>query len=167
MVSFNATFIAQIINFLIIVFLLAKFAYRPILNTLDERKKRIANDLESAEQDKIAAAKLKEQYEAQLSQARYEAQQILEKTQKLAEQTREEILAEARAEHERLLKAAQEQIARERQQAVNELRQEVVTLSMIAAAKIIGENLDEEKNAKLVSQFIDKLDADKIGGLPC
>lgn len=165
--NINATLIAQIINFLLLVFILTKYAYKPLLEILEKRKNKIASDLESAEQDKLMAAKLKQEYETQLAEARSQAQAIVDKANKLAEQTKEEMIQQARQEHERLLKAAQEQIEREREKVVKELRSEVVTLSMLAATKIIGENMDSKANAKVVNDFIEKLDEEKIGDLPC
>lgn len=167
MIDLNATLIAQIINFLILVALLAKFAYKPLTQALADRQRRIADSLEAADRQKSEAEQLKREYQEQLNAARVQAQTIVEKARKLAEDTKEEILTEARAENARLLKAAQEEICREREQALAELRGEVVAISMAAAAKIICQNLDQEANARLVADFIDKLDDKKIGGLPC
>lgn len=167
MVELNGTLIAQIINFLILVAILAKVAYKPLMQALADRQAKIVESIETAEREKAAAEQLKREYQEQLAGARTQAQAIVDKAMKLAEQTKEEILTEARAENARLLKAAQEEIARERDHALAELRGEVVALSMAAATKIIGQNLDAETNAKLVADFIDKLDEKKIGGLPC
>lgn len=78
-----------------------------------------------------------------------------------------QLIAETRAEIERMRKAAQADIERDRELAVAKLKGEVVALSMAAAAKIISNNIDEKVNEQLVSEFIDKLDTEKIGGLPC
>lgn len=163
----NATLIAQIINFLILVFILKKLAYKPLMEMMEARQTSIADNLATAERDKQAAADMKREYQEQLTAARTEAQAIVDKAMKQAEKNKEEIIEEARVEHARLLKAAQEEIAREREMALAELRAEVVGLSMAAAAKIIEKNLDAETNSKLVSDFMDKLDEKKIGGLPC
>ncbi|HEY3426454.1 MAG TPA: F0F1 ATP synthase subunit B [Negativicutes bacterium] len=167
MVEINATLIAQIINFLILVAILTKVAYKPLLKVLEDRKNAIAASIEAAESAKTAAEQLKREYQDQLIEARTQAQVIVEKAMKLAEQSKEEILEAAREENARLLKAAQEEIARERDRALAELRGEVVALSLAAATKIIGKNLDTDVNARLVADFIDKLDEQKIGGLPC
>lgn len=167
MIDLNGTLIAQIINFLILVFILAKVAYKPLMQALADRQAKIAQDIESAEKERMTAEQLRKEYQEQLAAARGQAQAIVDKAMKLAEQTKEELLAEARAEHARLLKATQEEIAREREKALAELRGEVVSLSLAAATKIIGQNMDKEVNAKLVADFIDKLDEKKIGGLPC
>lgn len=167
MIDINGTLLAQIVNFLILVAILAKFAYKPLLKGLADRQEKIINNIETAERQRAEAEKLKFEYQQQLMAARTEAQAIVEKARKLAEERKEEILAEARAEHARLLKAAQEEIARERDMAVAELKGEVVTLSLAAATKIIGHNLDTATNSKLVNDFIAELDEKKIGGLPC
>lgn len=167
MVDINGTLIAQIVNFLILVAILAKFAYKPLMKALDDRQNKIADNINAAEQDRQEAEQLKLQYKQQLVEARGQAQAIVEKAEKLAEEAKEEILKEARVESARILKAVQEEVARERELALAQLRGEVVTLSMAAAAKIIEKNMDSEANAHLVASFIEKLDGQKIGGLPC
>ena len=167
MIDLNATLFAQIINFLILMVILMKVAYKPLMKMLEERKNKIADSSQSAENDRLEAEKLKQEYYGQLAQARAQAQAIVDKAERLAEETKEEILTAAREENARLLKAAQEEIARERERALSEIRNEVVALSLAAAGKIIEKNLDQEANAKLVNDFIDKLDDKKIGGLPC
>ena len=167
MVDLNATLIAQIINFLILVAILTKVAYKPLMQALADRQAKIADSLETAEQEKQAAEKLKQEYLAQLAEARTQAQAIVEKAAKLAEQTKEEILKEAREESNRLLKATQEEITRERERAIAELKGEVVTLAVAAASKIIAQNMDEQANSRIVNDFINNLDGEKIGGLPC
>lgn len=167
MVEINATLIAQWINFLIVVAIVTKFAYKPLMKALADRQAKIVGNLETAEKERSAAEELKREYQEQLAQARTQAQAIVDKATKLADQLKEEILTEARAEHGRLLKAAQEEIIREQQRAVDQLRNEMVSLSIAAATKIIGRNIDAAINAGLVSEFIDKLDEQKTGGLKC
>ena len=167
MVDLNATLIAQIINFLILVAILAKFAYKPLMKALEDRQNRIAADIQSAEQERAAAEKLKREYQDSLAQARAQAQAIVEKAVKQAEQEATQQLQEVRSQIERERKLAQEEIIREREKALAQLRGEVVALSMAAAGKLIAKNMDSEANAKLVSDFIEKLDEQKIGGLPC
>lgn len=167
MVDLNMTLFAQILNFLILVVILTKVAYKPLMKALAEREEKIAKSIKSAEQDEIAAKNLLVDYQKQLASARIEAQEIVDKANKLAAEEREASIAETRAEIERMRKSAQADIARDRDLAVAKLKGEVVTLSMAAAAKIINSNIDEKVNAQLVSEFIDKLDSEKIGGLPC
>lgn len=163
MVDLNATLIAQIINFLILMAILAKFAYKPIVKALEARQEKIKADIEAAEQGKLAAEQIKKEYQAQLAQARNEAQNIVEKAVKIAQQNKDEILEEAKAENARLLNAAREEIQREREHALAQLRNEVVALSVAAATKIVKQNLDEQANKKLVEDFIANLDDCKLG----
>lgn len=167
MVDLNATLIAQIINFLILVAILSKVAYKPLMRTLADRQANIQANLDNAEKERLAAEKLKQDYLNQLAEARAQAQAIVEKATKLAEQNKEEILLQAREESARLLKNTQEEIIREREQAMKQFKGEVVTLAVAAATKVIARNLDEQANAKLVDDFIQDLDEEKIGGLPC
>lgn len=167
MIDLNATLFAQIINFLLLVAILGKFAYKPLMKILAERQEKIQTSLDTAEQDRLAAEQLKQDYLNQLATARVQAQAIVEKATMLAEQTKEEILREAQAESSRLLQKAQAEIGREREQAMLEFKGELASLAVAAAAKIIAQNLDEKANAKLVDEFIHELDSEKIGGLPC
>jgi len=167
MVDLNMTLFAQILNFLILVVILTKVAYKPLMKALAEREEKIAKSIKSAEQDEIAAKNLLVDYQKQLASARIEAQEIVDKANKLAAEEREASIAETRVEIERMRKSAQADIARDRDLAVAKLKGEVVALSMAAAAKIINSNIDEKVNEQLVSEFIDKLDSEKIGGLPC
>lgn len=167
MVDLNMTLFAQILNFLILVVILTKVAYKPLMKALAERQEKIAKNIQSAEQDAAASKKLLEDYQKQLASARIEAQEIVDKASKLAAEEREASLAETRVEIERMRKSALADIERDRKLAVAELKGEVVALSMAAAAKVINSNIDEKVNEQLVSEFIDKLDKEKIGGLPC
>jgi len=167
LVDLNATLIAQIINFLILVVILTWVGYKPLMKALADRQAHIAESLETAEREKVVAEELKLEYQQQLAQARSQAQAIVEKATKLAEQTKDEILQEARAEHARLLKVAADEISRERERALAQMRSEVVSLSIAAAGKVIGNNLDAAANAGLVTDFINRLDDQKLGDLKC
>ncbi len=167
MVDINMTLVAQVVNFLVLVWLLAKFAYKPLTRMLDERSRRIADDLRKAEEDRLGAERLKSEYQEQLNQARVKAQEIVEKAQRQVEIDTERQLSELRAQIERMKQTAEEEIAREHEKALAQLRSEVVTMSVAAAGRLIAQNMDNELNTKLVVEFIDKLDEEKVGGLPC
>ena len=111
-------------------------------------------------------AVLKE-YQEQLSGARVKAQAIIDKASKRAQEEREASVLETKREIEQMKKAAQAEIQRERALAVEQLKGEVVALSMAAAGKIIAKNLDAGENEQLISEFVNKLDKDKIGDLSC
>ena len=156
MFDLNMTLIAQVLNFFVLLVILKKFAYKPLLDLMEARRQRVISDLENAEKNKIASEELKATYEKQLAEVKHEAQVILDKANKLATETREEIITQARAEQERLIAAARDQIAREQQKA----------LSMLVATQIVGKSIDEQKDKQIIADVLSKLD-DKQGGLPC
>ena len=161
------TLVAQILNFLILVLILRLVAYKPVLKMLKAREEKIANSINAAEADEQKAKQLLEAYNKQLADARIKAQEIVDKANKRAQEEHDASIAEIRREIEQMRKAAKEDIARERELAAVQMRTQMVALSMQAAGKIISANMDNKTNEKLVSDFIDQLDKDKIGELPC
>lgn len=109
MVNFNATLIAQILNFLVLVFVLAKFAYKPVCNIMEERKNKIASDLEAAEKAKTDAEAVKAEYAAKLAEAKQEAQAIVDAARKTAQAAHDKIMADTKAEQVRLLQLLKKQ----------------------------------------------------------
>lgn len=108
MIDFNATIIAQVLNFLFLVFILAKFAYKPVINMMEDRKNKIASDLENAELAKAEAEKLKAEYAAQLATVRQEAQSIIDSARKTAQSVHDKIIAETKAEQEQIVASAKD-----------------------------------------------------------
>jgi len=166
-IEINATLIAQIIHFLLLMTLLTWVAYKPITKALADRQAYISDAINTAEQQQADAAKLKQEYQALLVQARNEAQAIIDKATNLGEKTREGIIRETKEETTKMLKQAQAEIAREQEKAINDLRAEVATLSVLVAGKIIGQKLDAQSHDKLVQDFISQLDNKGADGLPC
>lgn len=155
MVNINATLIAQILNFLFLVFILAKFAYKPLLKVMDDRKNKIAGDLASAENAKEEAEKVKAEYQAKLTAARQEAQEIVENARKTAQIAHDKIIAETKAEQDQVIASAKEAIEREKQQALGAIRAQVINLSLIAASKIVEQKLSSEDDKKIASDIVD------------
>ena len=145
----NSTLIAQILNFLILVFILAKFAYNPICKALDARKAKIAEDLGAAEKAKEDAEAVKAEYAAKLADAKAEAEAIIENAHKTAEAVREKIMADTEAEKEQIIAAAKESIAMEQKKSMDAIRTQVVDLSMAVAGKIVEEKLGTEEVAAI------------------
>lgn len=161
------TLVAQVLNFLILVVILRAVAYKPVMKMLKAREEKIAKSIDAAEADEQKAKALLDEYNKQLADARIKAQEIVDKAMKRAQEEHDASVAETKREIEQMRKAAKEDIARERDRAAMQLRAEMVALSMQAAGKIIAANMDNKANEKMVSDFIDQLDKDKIGGLPC
>ena len=155
MVDVNATLIAQILNFLVLLAILAKFAYKPLLKAMDDRRNRIINDLDSAEQTRLDAEALKEQYAEQLAGARQEATEIVNKANQIAQNLHDELVEQARVEQEALLANAKERIEQEKQQALLDIRSEVIKLSTLIAGKIVNQKLNSANDQKLVTDIAD------------
>ena len=157
MVNFNASLIAQILNFLILVFVLAKFAYKPVVRIMDERKNKIAGDLEAAEKAKDEAEAVKAEYAAKLANARQEAQAIIDNARKTAQAAHDKIVAETKAEQDQIIATAKEAIALEKKKAMDDIRVQVISLSMIAAGKIVEQKLGSEEDKKLAGEIVDSI----------
>ena len=145
MVNFNATLIAQVLNFLILVFILAKFAYKPLMKIMDDRKNKIAGDLAAAETAKTDAESIKAEY----------AQAIIDNARKTAQTAHDKILADTKAEQDQIVKTAKEAIALEKKQALSEIRAHVINLSLVAASKIVEQKLGSEEDKKLAGDIVD------------
>ena len=157
MVNINATLIAQILNFLFLVFVLAKFAYKPLLNIMEERKNKIAADLEAADAAKAEAEAVKSEYAAKLADARQEAQAIVEAARKSAQAAHDKIMAETKAEQDQVVADAKEAIELEKQKALADVRAQVISLSMMAASKIVEQKLGSEEDKKMAGEIVDSI----------
>ena len=157
------TILAQMLNFFILVWILARFAYKPLVSMMQERKERIAKDLADAQAARNEAEQFKADYAAQIANARQEAQQIVEKAVKQEEATTREQLAAAREQIEREKERARQDIVNERDRDMNNLRNEVISLSVAMATKVVAKDMDSETNTKLIEDAIAKLDSKTIG----
>ncbi|MEJ2733525.1 MAG: F0F1 ATP synthase subunit B [Anaerolineae bacterium] len=148
--------ISQIVNFTLLAVLLYFVAYKPILRMLDERSGRIKKGLEDAEAASRRAAEMEQEFEARMSEARKEGQEIVAQATQMSEQARQEILETARKESRAQIEKAKEEIARERELAMAELRQQVADLSLSISEKVIGEALDEQRQRQLIAEFLEQ-----------
>ena len=149
-----STIIFAIINFAILVVGLKVFLYKPVCNMLDSRREEVINNLDSAEEAKLEAQKLKDEYAAQIQNARAEAQDIINQAAKIGEQTKADIVTEAREEASRLTAKAQAEIAREKTEALNEIRNEIADLAVLAASKVVGKTIDVADHQNMVDNFV-------------
>ena len=157
MIQFDATFFAQILNFLILLFILAKFAYKPLMKVLDERRARVANDLETAEKTRVEAEALKEQYSKQLAEARTEATAILDKANKAGQKVHDDYVAQAQAEKDQMMAAAKQNIANEKDQAMTDVRAQVIALATEIAGKVVDQKLNSAADQELVAKTADSV----------
>lgn len=146
-----------IINFVVLVAILNKFLYKPILGMLDARKQDIKNQLDEAADARNEAVKVKDEYTREMQNARQEAQEIIGKATKLAEESKSGILQEARAESEKVLKKAQEEIRLEKEKAKAELRNEVASLAVLAAGRVLERTIKTEDHEQMIRQFVQEV----------
>jgi F-type H+-transporting ATPase subunit b len=145
------------ITFLVLLLVLRRFAWGPIVSMLKERERTIREALEEAARERAQAEKLLEEQRQALTQAQREAGEIVRRNQHEVEALRQELTARARQEADGLLAEARKQIGEELRQAKAELKGQVVDLAIDAAAQLIKANLDEKAQRKLVEEYIAKL----------
>lgn len=148
-----------VIIFLILLGVLLKFAFPPILGYAAAREQRIQETLDDAKTQREEAAALLAQQREQLAQARQDAAQVIAEGKQAAERVRTDLLEKTRVEQQELLQRAQAEIARERDQAVEHVRREAVELAIAAAAKLVGTRVDAEQDRRIVEQYLSSLDA--------
>jgi len=148
--------ISQIVNFTLLAVLLYFVAYKPILRMLDERSARIKKGLEDAEAASRRAAEMEQEFERRMAEARKQGQEIVAQATQMSEKARQEILEKAREESRAQIEKAREEIARERELAMAELRQQIADLSLAISEKVIGETLDEQKQRRLIADFLEQ-----------
>ncbi len=141
-------------SFLILFFVLARFAFPPITNMLEKRSETIRESLEKSEQTRVEAERLLEDYREQMAVARTEAQQVIEQGRKVADAMKDDIVAKAREEADGVLAKATETIESEKKAALAELQKSVADLSVAVAGKIIGEKLSTEDHVKLIERYV-------------
>jgi F-type H+-transporting ATPase subunit b len=147
----------QLVMFLVLLLLLRKYAFGPLMGVMKQREEHIANEIEQAEKHHQEAKKLAEEQRELMKKARQEAQKLVEDARKLGEEQKEQIIAAARAEAERVKEAAKKEIEQEKEQAVAALRQQVASLSVLIASKVIEKELTEQDQAKLINEYIQEV----------
>src|SRR6267378_3317880 len=151
-----------IVVFGILLALLWRLGWPHLLKAVEERERRIQQQLEEAERARAEAARLLEEHKRTIAGARAEAQEIVAKAKSLAEKERETLLAKARQEYEQLLGRARKEIDAEKEKAILELRREAVDLSIAAASKLIEGNLDTAANRRMVTEYLASLEAGRV-----
>ena len=147
------------ITFLVLLVVLSKFAWGPIVKMLDEREKTIGEAIESAKKERAEAEKLLAAQKESLAKATREAAELAKRNQDEVEKLRQELTAKARKEAEELVASARKQIVEEKAKAVTELRGMVADLAIEAAGKLVKANLDDKAQRALVEDYLKQLPA--------
>ncbi|ANU10054.1 ATP synthase B chain [Planococcus antarcticus DSM 14505] len=148
--------LVTLVIFILLMVLLKKFAWGPLMGIMQQREDLIKSEIETAENSRLESHKLLEEQRSLLKDARTQAQEIVENAKKHGEVSREEIITTARAESGRMKDAAVQEIANERDKAISAVREEVVALSMLAATKVLEKEISEEDNRQLINETIAK-----------
>ncbi len=159
----TGTIIWTVITFVILAFLLARFAWKPLLQLLEERERTVKDSLEQARkarEDSEAALKKNQEL---LSNARRETAAIIEQGKREAEELRGELLARARQDAQDLVEQGRKQVQFEQKQAIESLRRQVADLAIGAAERLVVQSLDESRQRKLVEEYMRDLPASLPG----
>jgi len=151
-------FIWTILTFLVLLGLLAKFAWGPLLKALEERQETIRKSLDDADHAKQELERLQQESARIIAEARAEAQSIMVKSRADAETVREGLRRKAKEDGDALLRSAQRQIELETARALQQIRAEVVDLSLTVASKLIRKNLTQEDNDALIRSTLAQID---------
>lgn len=154
----RGSFFWTAITFLLLVFVLSKVAWKPIVEALNEREKNIQASIDRAEQAKKDAEKILAEVKAERAKAQVEADKIVGDAKAYAEKVRAEILEKANAEARKVAEDAKADIELAKQRAMIELKNTVADLAVEAASKIIQHNLDAERHKELIAGVINELE---------
>jgi len=154
-------FIWTIVTFLVLVALLAKFAWRPLLQALESRQESIRKSLDDAQKAKQDLERLQTESAEIIRQARVEADAIITRSRGDGERLREEMRTKARAEADAIVKNAERQIQLETSRALQQIRGEAVDLSVMIASKLIQRNITKEDNERLIEEALSQVGGPK------
>ena len=153
------TILWTIITFVILAFLLRKFAWGPLLTTLEERERTIRESLDQAQRARAEAEEASRRHQEMLAQGRREVAALIEQGKRESEIVRAEILAQARKEAQDLVEQGKKQVQYEQKQAMEDLRRQVADLAIQAAERLISRSLDDSKQRELVDDYVRDLTA--------
>lgn len=147
-----------IIIFLIVLFMLYKYAFPPILGVVEAREARIEELLAAAQRDREEAHALLEEQRTRHEELRTQVQEMVAEGRTAGERMREEIIAEARRDQQSIMERARREIDQETDRALAELKAQAVELAIAAASRLVKKDLDQEGNRRLVREFLDQIE---------
>jgi F-type H+-transporting ATPase subunit b len=143
-----------LVIFVILVFILSRYAFGPITAAVEAREKALEDAIEAAKRDREEAAKLLSEHRTAMDASRSEAQKIIADARVASERVGAELIEKAHAEQTSMLARARQEIENEKAKAIAELRREAVDLAIAGAGKVIEKNLDQASNRQLVESFL-------------
>ena len=150
-----------LLAFLLLLLVLKKFAWKPLMGIMEERERQISKNIDSAENSRIEANRLAVEGKEKMDETRNEALTILNNARENVERIKRDMLEKAKEDAERIKAEAQLDIEMEKQKAIESVKSDVSQLSMEIAAKLIGKELTSEGHAALIDEYIEGLADDK------
>jgi len=150
-------FVIQLVAFLILLYLLQRYAFKPLFGVMEKRRQMVLEQMETAQKNRDEAQKLLEEQKQALQQARKEAYEIIEQAKATGAKQAEDIIAAARSEAARLKEEALRDIESEKNKAVVALKAQVSGLSVMIASKIIEKQIDEQTQRELVEKYLQEV----------
>lgn len=157
MFEIGPTTIAQALNFIILLFILSKFLWKPLMNIIEERHKYIENSIAAAEDVKKEAQSMKTQYHLMLQNADKEAQKKILDATSYAEKVKGDIISEAKDEASKIAKMAEQDVVLEKQKAISEVRTHVASLAILTAGQVLKDSLDKSSHEKLMQDVVKRV----------
>jgi F-type H+-transporting ATPase subunit b len=150
--------LTHMVGFIITVLILKKFAWKPILNILEERRQKIQSEFDKIDSDKTEVAEIKADYEAKLKDIDNLSRQKLTEAVNEGQKIAAEIKEQGREEAKGIITRAKAELERDVQKARAALKEDMVSMTVAAAEKIISAKMDEAENRRLISEFIDSVE---------
>jgi F-type H+-transporting ATPase subunit b len=157
LLSLNGTLIADILGFLVMLFLLWRYAYPVIVRAAEARQRQVTEQLESARREREEAEERLKDAAKQLDEARLQASEVLAGANRSADQLRAEARSRAEDDAHRIVDGARREIESERQRALQSVRQEVADLVVGATEKVVGRALDADAHRRLIDEAIEEV----------
>ena len=157
LVEISWSFVFQIVNTIILFLILKKLLFKPVSEFMEKRRAEIEGSIKEAEMKNEEAENYKAQYISKIGHSEEEGRQIIRDAAKRAEERANEIIKSAHKEAEEIKQRANLEIERERKKAINSLKDEIASIAMLAASKVVQEDLNDQKHNTLVRKFIDEV----------
>lgn len=161
LVEFSWTFVFQIVNTLILYLVLKKFLFVPVTEFIQGRQDEIKSSYDDAEKTNEEAEKLKSEYEGKLDKVEEEKQEILIAAKKKADEQGSEIIKESKEQAAKLKEKAEQEIEIEKKKAINDVKDDISSMVIMAASKVLENEVDESRNKQLVDDFIKEVGESK------
>lgn len=153
-VTLSPELLFQIINTVILFLVLKKILFKPVLNIIETREQMIQDDLAMGAKAKNEGIALKEEYEQKVSLAKDEGREIIKQATARAEEKSNQIIEDAKAEANAIKVKATKEIAQEKEQAMAEIKNDISEIAILAASKVLEEDIDQSKHEVLIEKFI-------------